>query len=118
MKRLVAIAALVITGIIMFLAMRVTHAAQAPLPDTLSASGYGPYESGLIQPKQSPWYITLDATPLNDSMSVTILNQSRHVVDYKLVPSAVAGRVIYTGQGTAPMYVENYAGNWTMNLSY
>ena len=101
-----------------FFGVHFTRAASAPLPDTLSASGYGPYESGLIQPSKSPWYITIDATPLNGSISVSILSQSHQLVDYKLVPSSVAGRVVYTGQGTAPMYVENYAGTWSMSLSY
>lgn len=113
-KIVIALGVALIAGFLIFH----SHNATAALPSTLDASGSGPYHSELIQPSSASWHITFTYTPLNNSASITILNSDHTIRDYKLIPTSTPGTYVYSGTGTDPMYVDNYAGSWSMSLGY
>lgn len=112
--------ACLLVGLALAMALLAGHSvtASAALPDTLDTTGYGPYDSPLIQPSRSNWTVTLDYIPLNGSASLSFLAQDKTFLDYKLVATDIPGEIIYQGLGTAPIYVNAYSGSYHISLSY
>lgn len=96
------------------------HADTPAYPDTFTQSGYGPGESPIMQPRSAPWTVTLKYVPLNQSASVSFVDASGRFLDYSQTPDPTSdpGTLTYRGQGTDPMRIEWYAGNYTVSISY
>lgn len=117
MKKLFIVGPLVI---IMAIGLALNHHTkvsgnQAPYPASLQASGYGPCHYGPIQITSGTWYIHLNYSPLNRSASLTVLNLNENILDSKLVGTSTGGTLTLSETIHTPVYIDCYAGNYSIN---
>lgn len=129
MKKLII--SLIIVAILLCTFLYMHHpanASSAPLPTSIDVSGniynishnfdeapfngYELYESGFIQPAESPWVISLNATPLNGTISVSVLGESGYLLDTKHCSDSCT----FTESLNQPVRIDIYASSWQLSV--